>query len=114
MLTFYYTKMKELIHLRGQTYVILTIIFIIIIAVFAVLNIESVEVTYFFWKVKSPLILIILFSVLLGVIVTTSVSMFKYIQLRRKNRELKQEIVQLESILSKHDLLEKEDKNKSS
>src|SRR5690625_7859535 len=84
--------MKELIHLRGQTYVILTIIFIIIIAVFAVLNIESVEVTYFFWKVKSPLILIILFSVLLGVIVTTSVSMFKYIQLRRKNRELKQEI----------------------
>ncbi|HLS35406.1 MAG TPA: LapA family protein [Bacillota bacterium] len=100
--------------MRGQTYVILTIIFIIIIAVFAVLNIESVEVTYFFWKVKSPLILIILFSVLLGVIVTTSVSMFKYIQLRRKNRELKQEIVQLESILSKHDLLEKEDKNKSS
>src|SRR5690625_1516487 len=105
--------MKELIHLRGQTYVILTIIFIIIIAVFAVLNIESVEVTYFFWKVKLPLILIIIFSFLLGVIVTTYVSIFKYNQHRRKNRELKQEIVHLEITLSKQDLLEKEDKNKS-
>lgn len=90
--------------MKGQTYVILTILFTIIIAIFAILNVEPVEVTYFFWTVKSPLILIILFSVLMGGIVTATVGAFKYLNLQRKNKVLREEIHKLEKILQENDL----------
>jgi len=38
--------------MKGQSYVILAIVFIIIIAVFAVTNVEAVEVNYLFWSVE--------------------------------------------------------------
>ena len=59
--------------MKGQTYVILSIVFVIIIAVFSVLNIDQVEVNYLFWSGSSPLIFVILFSVLLGGVLTTAV-----------------------------------------
>src|SRR5690625_1159021 len=81
--------------MRGQTYVILTIVFGIIIAIFAVTNVESVEVNYFFWKRESPLILLILFSVLMGGLLTTVAGSVKYINLKRENKQLLQKIDQL-------------------
>lgn len=94
--------------MKGQTYVILTIIFSILITVFAILNIESVEVTYFFWKVKSPLILIILFSVLMGGLITTTVGAFKFLNLQKENRQLKERIMKLEEQTAQEDFLENE------
>lgn len=85
--------------MKGQTYVILAIIFIILISVFAVLNVGVVEVNYLFWRGTSPLVFVILFSVLLGGVVTTLVGMKKYYGLRRENKQLRQQIFSLETKL---------------
>ncbi|MBO1003418.1 lipopolysaccharide assembly LapA domain-containing protein [Pseudogracilibacillus auburnensis] len=78
--------------MKGQTYVILTIIFIIVISVFAVLNVGAVEVNYVFWRGSSPLIFVILFSVLLGGILTTVVGSKKYFRLKRENKQLREQV----------------------
>lgn len=78
--------------MKGQTYLIVSIIFVIIISVFAVLNIAEVEVNYLFWSGKSPLIFVILFSVLLGGILAMIVSSRKYLQLKRENKHLKEQL----------------------
>lgn len=85
--------------MKGQTYVILAIIFIILISVFAVLNVGVVEVNYLFWRGTSPLVFVILFSVLLGGVVTTLVGMKKYYGLRRENKQLRQQVFSLETKL---------------
>lgn len=82
--------------MKGQTYVILSIVFVIIIAVFSVLNIDQVEVNYLFWSGSSPLIFVILFSVLLGGILTTAVGAKKYISLKRENARLREMLRKLE------------------
>ncbi len=82
---------------RGQTYVIVAIIFVILVAIFAVMNVSPVQVTYFFWQVESPLILVILFSGLMGGMITAAVGMVRMFKLqkeikviRRKNAALSQ------------------------
>lgn len=72
--------------MKGQTNAILAIILTIIIAVFAVTNVESVRVNYFFWTAESPLILVILFSVLMGGII---VAIAGTIRIYRLQKELK-------------------------
>ena len=89
--------------MKGQTYVILTFLFIIIIAVFAIINVESVEVNYFFWKRESPLILLILFSVLMGGLVTMVAGSVKYFNLKRENKQLSKELHELKVELG-HDV----------
>lgn len=88
--------------MRGQTYVILTIVFVIIIAVFAVTNIETVEVNYLFWKRESPLILLILFSVLMGSLLTMIAGSIKFFNLKRVNKQLIQENERLKVELHNH------------
>src|SRR5690625_2503316 len=85
--------------MKGQTYVILTFVFVILIAIFAVTNVESVEVNYFFWKRESPLILLILFSVLMGGLATMVAGSVKYINLKRENKQLSKELQQLKAKL---------------
>ncbi len=87
--------------MKGQTFVILAIVFVIIISVFAVLNVGVVEVNYLFWSGSSPLIFVILFSVLLGGVLTTVVGSKKYIGLKRKNKHLEEKIASLEMELEK-------------
>src|SRR5690625_1160017 len=82
--------------MKGQTYVILAIIFIIIISVFSVLNVGTVEVDYLFWRGSSPLIFVILFSVLLGGVLTTVVGSKKFVNLERSNKHLKEKVDRLE------------------
>lgn len=76
---------------KGQTYVILSIIFVIIVAVFAVTNVDAVEVNYLFWTQESPLILVILFSVLMGGIITASVGAIRIYRIQRELKRLKAE-----------------------
>ncbi|AVQ99492.1 LapA family protein [Oceanobacillus sp. M65] len=77
--------------MKGQGYVILAIIFVIIVAVFAVTNVDPVEVNYLFWTAESPLILIILFSVLMGGIITAAVGVIRMFRLQRQVRSLQKE-----------------------
>src|SRR5690625_3291404 len=85
------------LNMKGQTYVILSIIFVIIISVFAVLNIDPVEVNYVFWSGASPLIFVILFSVLLGGVLSMVVGSKKYISLKSENKHLHEKIRKLET-----------------
>lgn len=88
--------------MKGQTYVITAIIVTIIIAVFAVTNVSMVEVNYLFWKVESPLILVILFSVLMGGIIAAAVSIIKIYRLEKDSKKLRNEIEQLHHVMQKH------------
>lgn len=75
--------------MKGQTYVILAIILMIIIAIFAVINVDPVLVNYFFWTGESPLILVILFSVLMGGIITAAVGTVKMFKMQRELASLR-------------------------
>ena len=74
--------------MKGQTYVILAIILTIIIAIFAVINVDSVEVNYLFWTAESPLILVILFSVLMGGIIAAIAGMVKIFHMQKELKQL--------------------------
>lgn len=91
--------------MRGQSYVILAIIFVLIVAIFAVINVDPVEVNYLFDSGEAPLILVILFSVLMGGVITAAVGLVKMIQLQRERRTVLSENKQLKATLKKHDLL---------
>jgi lipopolysaccharide assembly protein A len=88
------------IPLKGQTYIVLAIIFSVIIAIFAVINVEPVQVDYLFGTGQAPLILIILFSVLMGAVITAAVGVIRLIKLQREIKQLKQEnnIIQTEEV----------------
>ncbi|GGA69225.1 LapA family protein [Ornithinibacillus halotolerans] len=90
--------------MKGQTYVIIAILFMILVAIFAVTNIESVNVNYFFWKVESPLILVILFSVLMGGIISAAVGMMKMFKMKREIKVLKRENVELAQRIEEKEL----------
>ncbi|CDO01766.1 putative integral membrane protein [Oceanobacillus picturae] len=90
--------------MKGQGYVILAIIFVIIVAVFAVTNVDPVEVNYLFWTAESPLILIILFSVLMGGIITAAVGVIRMFRLQRQVRSLQKENETLHTQLRENDL----------
>ncbi|MGP4074516.1 LapA family protein [Halobacillus sp. K22] len=76
--------------MKGQSYIIFALIFALIIAIFAVINVEPVQVNYMFGTGEAPLILVILISVLLGGLATASVGAVRYFKLKRENRSLKQ------------------------
>src|SRR5699024_5481575 len=78
--------------MKGQTYLILAIVFVIIISIFSVLNVGEVEVNYLFWSGSTPLIFVILFSVLFGGIITTNVGSRKYYKVKRENRKQQEQI----------------------
>src|SRR5699024_4287547 len=101
-----------MVYMKGQSYVILAIILVIIIAVFAVINVSPVEVNYLFWKMESPLILVILFSVLMGGLITGAAGMVKIFRLQRDIRALREENKQMKTVLQKNGLTDQININK--
>lgn len=77
--------------MKGQKSVIFAIVIVIIISVFAIMNMGKVEVSYIFWKGYSPLILVILFSVLMGVLVTAVAGSSRYRKLNKKHQALRKQ-----------------------
>jgi uncharacterized integral membrane protein len=92
--------------MKGQTYVILGIVVLIIVSVFAVTNVDVVKVNYLFWTGEAPLILVILFSVLMGGLITAAVGGMKIFHLQRENKQIKLEKEKYEGLLREHHLLE--------
>lgn len=84
--------------MRGQAYVIISIVSIILISLFAVLNLETVQVHYLLWKGESRVIFVILFSVLLGVILTSVVGSVKYFSLKKENKSLIKRLSKYEEV----------------
>lgn len=78
--------------MKQQTWIILTLLFALIIAVFAVINVEPVQVDFLFVQTDAPLILVILLSALLGCLAVASVTYAKFYQLKKEIRQLKKEM----------------------
>lgn len=77
--------------MRGQTYIISALVFALIVAIFAVINVDPVEVNYLFTTGEAPLILVILISVLMGGLITGGFGIFHLLRLQREMKILKEE-----------------------
>lgn len=99
-----------MIKVKGQTNFILALVFALIVAIFAVFNVDAVEVNYLFGTGQAPLILIILGSVLMGGIITGTFGMVRIYRLQRQKRSLEQRLQQYESTSP----MEHEDNNQDS
>lgn len=62
--------MKAGLHMKNQWRLVIGIILILVIVIFAILNIELVSINFGFTQLNSPLIIIIFISLLLGSILT--------------------------------------------
>lgn len=79
---------------------IVSILFAIIIAVFSVMNVDSVLVNYVFGVAEWPLVLVILGSALLGAAVSGFIALFRAYSSRHKVKELTKEIKAKESLIA--------------
>lgn len=68
------------------------LIFAVIIALFAVNNVEKVPVNYVIGTAQWPLILVILGSALLGALLSGSIAIYRSFVLTRKVRNLEKEL----------------------
>ena len=87
--------------MKVQWALILGLIFAIIIAVFAIVNIEDVPVDYIFGEAYWPLILVILGSALFGAIASASFSLVRIFTLQREVKQQRKKIAQLETDYAK-------------
>lgn len=76
--------------MKNQWRIVLTILLVIIVAIFAILNVESVPVSFGFTTVHWPLILILLVSILIGAVLMILFSTITVFQHNRAYKELEQ------------------------
>ena len=77
--------------MKSQVYIISALVFALLIAVFAVINVEPVSVNYLFVTTDSPLIIVILSSALFGSLMTGGFSIYHLIKLRKHMKLLEKE-----------------------
>lgn len=68
------------------------LLFAIIIAVFSVVNVDSVPINYVFGIAEWPLVLIILGSALLGAAISGFIAMFRSVMTNHRIKELMREV----------------------
>lgn len=74
---------------------VLSLIFAILVAIFAIQNAVAVEINFLFARFTISQALIILISAIVGAIVVLLISLMNQISQRKKNRELKKEVHRL-------------------
>ncbi|RHW42538.1 DUF1049 domain-containing protein [Neobacillus notoginsengisoli] len=77
--------------MKTQWSLLLGIVFALLVAIFAVMNVEPVEVDYYFGSAHWPLILVVLGSVLAGVIIMGAVGTTRIVALKRELRKARKE-----------------------
>ncbi|KKI92337.1 hypothetical protein WQ54_10130 [Bacillus sp. SA1-12] len=70
--------------MKRQWSILLAILFALIVALFAVINVDPVKVDYLFGTAEWPLVLIILGSVLMGGFIIASAGIIRVLALQRK------------------------------
>lgn len=85
--------------MKAQWIILVGLILAIIIAVFAVVNVDPVPVNYLFGEAEWPLILVILGSALLGALVSGLLAMVRSFTLSRKVKVLEAEKTKREAEL---------------
>ncbi|MEH7223429.1 lipopolysaccharide assembly protein LapA domain-containing protein [Bacillus sp. JJ1566] len=83
--------------MRFQWNLILGLIFALIIAIFAVVNVDSVRVNFVFGYTEIPLILIILGSALLGGLIVGMFGILRQYKQQRQIKKLEKEIEQVKA-----------------
>lgn len=78
--------------MRGQWGLLTGIIIILIIAIFAVLNVDPVPVNFLISTTNMPLVLVIIGSVLMGGLIVGSVGMYKIYRLQKELKQLKNKL----------------------
>ncbi|MET1013457.1 MAG: lipopolysaccharide assembly protein LapA domain-containing protein [Paenisporosarcina sp.] len=86
--------------MKFQWSLLIGLIFAVIIAVFAVVNVDTVPVNYVFGNAEWPLILVILGSALLGALLSGSVAIFRSFVLQRRVKQLEKEVTSKESLIA--------------
>ncbi|GBF12500.1 lipopolysaccharide assembly LapA domain-containing protein [Tepidibacillus infernus] len=82
-----------------QARLIILLFFTLIVVVFAVMNIQPVVIDFYFTQADVPLILMIIFSILIGALFMFILSSMKQIQTTRKMKTLEKENSQLKQEL---------------
>jgi lipopolysaccharide assembly protein A len=77
--------------MKIQWNLILGLIFALIVAIFAVINVDPVRVNYLFGEAEWPLILVIIGSVLMGGLIVGSVGLFRLFVVQRKLKAAQKE-----------------------
>lgn len=86
--------------MKFQWLILLGLIFAVIIAIFAVVNVDEVPVNYVFGEAQWPLILVILVSALLGVLLSATMAIIRTYALKRKVKSLQKEMAIKESLIA--------------
>ncbi|CAM2960620.1 lipopolysaccharide assembly protein LapA domain-containing protein [Paenibacillus sediminis] len=82
--------------MRKQWSLIAGLLFALLIAIFAVINVSSVEVNLLFSTVQIPLILLILGCTLIGGIIVGSYGIYRQYKLQRTIKSLSAKLVHIE------------------
>lgn len=90
--------------MKNQWTLIIGLLFAILIAVFSVVNVRPVSVSFLFTQVQMPLVLVILGSALIGAIISGSVALFKRMAYQKEIKMLKAEIAEKEELLRQEQL----------
>ena len=88
---------KEITPMKFQWLVLLAFLFAVLITIFAVINVDAVQVNYVFGQAEWPLILVILFSAVLGFLLSATVALVKIFSLQKNIRALQKGKVGKES-----------------
>ena len=81
--------------MKGQGMLISAFAFALIIAIFAVINVESVQVNFLFTQTTTPLILVILVATFLGGLTVGSFGMIRIFKLQRNVNSLEKQLALL-------------------
>lgn len=81
--------------MKGQSVLISALVFALLIATFAVINVDSVQVNFLFTKATLPLILVILISTLLGGLTAGLLGIVRQIRLQRSIKLLQRQVAEL-------------------
>lgn len=80
--------------MKAQWILILSLLFALVTAVFAVINVEPVQVNFVFTVAQMPLILVILGSTLLGGLMVGLFGVFRQFKLYRKVKLLEKQLTE--------------------
>ncbi|ANF96359.1 LapA family protein [Paenibacillus bovis] len=89
--------------MKFQWLLILGLIFALIIAVFAVINVDPVQVNLLFDMVQVPLILLILGCALVGGLIVGFYGIYRQYRLQRQIKSLQAQVAELSSTSSMND-----------
>ncbi|MFS0725630.1 LapA family protein [Paenibacillus sp. 1P07SE] len=84
--------MSKQTSMKVQWLIISALVFAVITAIFAVINVDSVQVNFLFTHIETPLILVILISALLGGLMVFLFSFVRQVQMQRQVRQLEKQL----------------------